>query len=213
MAVSTGRGERKPLGSDLLEELKEIGQAIKELQKMKADVNINTSSIEKANKKAKGLSETLDKASQSGDSLNKALGKAGQIRYFATQETMVKQLTQAWIGLNKAQSEAEKKKQKGVIMNWANAYRAMGYDEKKLDKDIFRTADEHYASYEGTRTDGSKYNTQITYSIGELKKVFDQALEQGIDINAATEHWAQRNKGKISKEIIEETKKQLGEIE
>lgn len=211
MAVSTGRGERNPRGSDILEKLKEMGQAIKELQGMKADVNIDTSSIDKADKKAKGLSKTLGEAAKASDSLNKTLGKGGQMNYFATQEKMLEQLTGAWEELSKAQTEAEQKKSKGRIMNWANAYRAMGYDEKKVNKQIFEVADQHFKSYEGRRKDGSIYNSQSTFSVDDLKKVFSEALKQGADIHASESYWQQRNGTKKAEKRA--VKQQIEEIE
>ena len=202
MAKSVGGGG---IDTSKLDGIKAIGDALLKITKQKNKINIDDSDLDKAKKKEEDLTKAISEQ-------NKTIGKAGQIHYFATQEEMVRQLTQAWISLSKAQSEYEKGKQKGKITNWANAYRAMGYDEKKLDQDIFRTADEHYASHSGKKANGDEYNSLSSYSIDAFKEVFGQALDAGIDINAATKHWAQRNKGKISQAVLEETKKQLGEI-
>ena len=205
MAKGTGKGGGGIDMSSVINEFRELKDLVSELSNKKGKVSLDTTDIDKAQKKTEKLTESIKKQDQ-------AIGKAGQIHYFATQEEALKQLTLAWVGLEKAQSNAEKKKQKGKVMNWANAYRAQGYDESKVDKRIFEVADEHYRSFSGKRKDGSDYNSQEIFSIESLRGVFKEALERGIDINEATTHWAQQNKGRIAKAVIDEVSKQFEEI-
>jgi len=190
--------------SEIIGELKELRSLIAGMAGMKADVEIDTSDVEKANDELTKLNEKMFEAQKT----LKSFKSTGQIHYFATQEKALAHLTRAWEEYKKASSEDDKKTASGKLMRWANAYRGAGYSTDSVEKEMFETADRIYESYKTTGKKGES-NSQKLWAKDVFEKVFGAAREVGVDITESDKYWERRARNiretvkKVTQESVE----------
>ena len=140
-------------------------------------------------------------------------GKGGRSNYLVSEESALRNLTQAYEQYGKAISDAQKKQSKGDVIRWAGAYRGAGYDTNKVNKEVFDLADQLYNSFNVKQAGGKTTNQMHYYSPESMKILFDAMKSEAggeYDFSKNELYWGKtRRDTSIGKQVKEKIKSDI----
>lgn len=209
-------------GSEFIDELREIGSLLHTITNTDNKIKVDTTEVDKASEKIDGFDKKLKKQRginvdtkelSEAQKIIQQYGKGGRSNYLVSEESALRNLTQAYEQYGKAISDAQKRQSKGDVIRWAGAYRGAGYDTNKVNKEVFDLADQLYNSFNVKQAGGKTTNQMHYYSPESMKILFDAMKSEAggeYDFSKNELYWGKtRRDTGIGKQVKEKIKSDI----
>ena len=202
MAKASGNGGNGGIDdSGYLNELRAMSEIIQSLSGNNT-VHINSKELDKATDKMNILKKAKDELKEEisikvdtkelteSQKLIQKLDKQSRSKYLVDEQNALRNLTLSYEAYTKAISKSEKERAQADVMRWGNAYKAAGYDTKKVKQEIFDIGKEYYDSFNEVSKKGTSSNQMWLYSEDSFKKLFEAKLAEGsVNYEENAKHW------------------------